>query len=97
MDELIKQAIAQKNLIDFDYRGLHRVAEPHVFGIKNGVRQALVYQIDGGSHSGKVTGWKRVDLHQMLRLKVLDLSFSGQRSFPSGKHSTWDICLAVVS
>lgn len=96
MDEIMKQAISQERLIDFYYQGLHRVAEPHILGVCNGITQALVYQIDGQNKSGRLPNWKRIDIHEVSHLQILDKTFPGRRSFPSGKHSSWDIHLAVV-
>jgi hypothetical protein len=31
----------------FTYQGLHRVAEPHDYGVLNGIEQLLVYQVGG--------------------------------------------------
>jgi hypothetical protein len=53
IDDLIRTAIMSKNVIEFSYHDYHRIAEPHVFGIHNGRKQLLVYQIGGQSSSVK--------------------------------------------
>jgi predicted DNA-binding transcriptional regulator YafY len=95
MDDLIKQAISQKRLIDFSYHNQHRIAEPHILGMLKGVTQVLIYQVDGES-SNRLPDWRRVNVDEILNLKILDDTFPGQRSSPSGRHSSWDIHLAVV-
>lgn len=96
MDNLIKQAIAQKHLISFYYQGLYRVAEPHILGICKGSKQILVYQVSGQSKSGILPDWRRLNIHEISRLQMLSEKFPGKRSFPSGKHSSWDFHLAIV-
>jgi hypothetical protein len=98
MDNLVVQAIRDKMLIKFNYHGFPRIAEPHIFGIKHGVKQMLIFQVDGDSSKGKadLPNWRRVDLAQVTDLVVLDQAFSGPRPYPSGKHSSWDVQLEVV-
>jgi predicted DNA-binding transcriptional regulator YafY len=95
MDDLIKQAISQKRLIDFSYHNRSRIAEPHTLGMNKGVTQVLIYQVDGES-SSSLPDWRRVNVDEMLNLKILDDTFPGKRSCPSGKRSSWDIHLAIV-
>ncbi|OLL33153.1 hypothetical protein BTH42_04230 [Burkholderia sp. SRS-W-2-2016] len=96
MENLILDAIKNKQLIEFHYRNLPRIAEPHVYGIKNGVLQILCYQTGGQSSNGGIPDWRRFDLDQMSRLTILAHNFPGCRPIPSGKHSAWDSRLAVV-
>jgi hypothetical protein len=66
--------------------GRLRIAEPHDYGVRNGVAQLLVYQIGGDSASGSLPNWRWVVLSQMLKLEVLDPMFRGRdRAAPS-----WD-------
>ncbi len=97
MDALIRQAITEKHLIEFQYHGHHRVAEPHVYGRNNGVLQLLVYQVRGQSSSGRLPDWRRVDLHEISGLRLLNERFPGKRPNPSGEHSRWDEYFAVVT
>jgi hypothetical protein len=96
MDDLIRAAILQKRLIAFDYQGLPRIAEPHVYGRHDGRDQVLVYQVGGESRSGGIPNWRRVDLGQIADLQLLDERFPGQRAAPSGKHSEWDEIYLIV-
>ena len=90
MDQLIREAITEKKLIEFHYKGHHRIAEPHVYGRKGGVDQLLVYQVRGESSSGGLPEWRRVNLPDVSGLRILDETFSGRKLTPSGEHSTWD-------
>jgi hypothetical protein len=93
--ELIKQAIKQRQLIDFYYQGLHRIAEPHILGFSEGVLQVLVRQIRGKSSSNKLPGWRRMNLDDMSHLQILDETFSIQPSFYE-RHSSWDEILISI-
>jgi len=97
MEELIISAIGEKKLVQFDYHGFNRIAEPHVYGKTNGKRQFLGYQVDGGSSRGGIPDWRRFDLHGIRNLRVLEETFPGKRPFPSSKHSHWDHKIAVVA
>lgn len=97
MNQIIQQAIASKKLMEFTYSGHPRLIEPHVLGINAGVIQVLGYQVGGSSGSGGIPEWRRFDLLKISRLKVSTQTFSGRRPFPSGKHSSWDHQIAVVS
>lgn len=97
MDAWIRQAIAEKKLVEFQYQGYARIAEPHVYGRHGGVEQLLVYQVRGGSKSGRLPDWRRVDLPEVSGLNILDETFPGRRANPSGEHSPWDETFAIVS
>ena len=97
MDALIRQAIAEKKLVEFQYQGYTRIAEPQVYGRNGGVEQLLVYQVRGGSKSGRPPAWRRVDLPKVSGLNILDETFPGRRANPSGEHSSWDETFAIVS
>lgn len=97
MESEIKQAIAAKKLVEFTYHNRLRVVEPHVLGVNAGAKQLLGYQVRGGSSSGIIPEWRRFDLSEMSGFKALGESFPGRRQNPSGKHSSWDYQIAVVS
>ena len=54
IDQLLREAIRSKRLIEFEYDGLRRVAEPHDYGVQNGIMKLLVYQVRGDSKSGRL-------------------------------------------
>jgi hypothetical protein len=96
MDERLVSAIGAKRMIEFDYAGHHRVAEAHVYGRKDGVDQLLVFQVAGGSSSGGLPQWRRVNVASMTGLTICDDPFAGARPYPSGLHSAWDEYYAIV-
>lgn len=93
---IIRNAIANKNIIEFNYKGRTRIAEPHVYGIKNEKRQLLVYQVGGGTSSGRIPDWRRVALDEISGLKTTDQKFNRARDSPSGDYSDWDVIIARV-
>jgi hypothetical protein len=92
---IIRNAITNRNIIEFSYHGYQRIAEPHVYGIHNGKRQILVYQIGGLTSSGKIPDWRRINLDEISNVKVTTEKFSGPR-MEASKHSDWDTIIAVV-
>lgn len=90
------QAINEKKLLDFDYDGYHRIAEPHVYGKKDGEDAVLVYQVSGQSSSGGLPNWRRMKLKGITNMKVLDETFPGKRPV-SGSHSSFDTTYLIVS
>ncbi len=97
MNDAICEAIRNKRMVEFEYDGYHRVAEPHVYGVNGGVEQLLVYQVGGQSSSGGLPEWRRMDLHSIVGFQVLGKTFAGRRQTPSGRHSSWDITYEIVS
>jgi len=88
-DALLRSAIAQRRLIKFSLHGCVRIAEPHDYGIRDGVAQLLVFQVGGESRSGTPPNWRWVVLSHASRFDLLDATFPGGRKAPSGKHSPW--------
>jgi hypothetical protein len=49
---LLCAAINSKRLIEFQYKQRRRIAEPHDYGMIEGVKKLPTYQIEGESESG---------------------------------------------
>ena len=96
-DELLRFAIADKRAVTFILDGCRRIAEPHDYGVIDGVPRLFFYQTGGESRSGPPTGWRWGLLSKISELKVLDSRFAGARPAPSGRHNRWDILIATVS
>ena len=96
LGNLITSAIASKNIVEFDYHGYHRIVELHVYGIQQAREQLLVYQIAGGSSSGGLPEWRRMDVVGITNFALTVGTFAGPRPYPSGKHSSFDRIIAVV-
>ncbi len=94
---VIRAAIANRNLVEFTYRGYLRIAEPHVYGIKDGKRQILVYQIGGLTSTGRVPDWRLIGLEEISGLKVLKgETFEGPRKHEISDYDHWDAVVAAV-
>lgn len=94
--DTIRDAIRNKRIIEFDYDGHHRIAEPHVHGISNGTYELHTYQIGGGSKSGGIPDWRRMKVDDIKNLRVTDQRFKGRRPIYSGKHSPFDQTFDIV-
>lgn len=97
MNDIIQTAISERKIVEFDYHGHHRIAEPHIYGILDGEHDILVFQIAGSSSSGGLPQWRRMHLNEISNLEMTDQRFPGPKPNPSGKHSSFDTILAVVS
>ena len=96
-DRLIRTAIAQTRMIQFQLDGLLRIAEPHDYGIMNGTLRLLVYQVGGRSRSGRLPDWRLVTLEHASGFELLEKAFAGPRPQGSRKHQNWDRLFASVS
>lgn len=78
--QIIAQAIRHRRLLAFQYDGLHRVVEPHAYGVTRAENEAVrCFQVQGESNSGQATGWKLMLVDGMHDLTVLPESFAGAR------------------
>lgn len=76
----IAGAIANKQRLQFGYRGYSRVVEPHTYGIdKKGQRALVGYQVSGGSRSKEYRGWKTFHEAEMRDIRVLSKRFRAPR------------------
>jgi hypothetical protein len=92
------RAIVEKRLIEFVYKiGRLRVAEPHDYGIRNGVERLLAFQIGGDSRSGTPRSWKELDVDAIYQLRLLDRPFPGTRADAAQHHLVWDTLFARVT
>ena len=66
MDAEIRQAIADKKLVEFSYQSFIRIAEPHAYGSMGGIDQLLAYQIRGGSRSRNLPKWASVPVSDLF-------------------------------
>src|SRR5258708_12571574 len=86
---LLNSAIENKQLLRFKYKGKERVAEPHDYGIQNGIVRLLCWQV-GGQSGGRIPGWRLIDVGDIEDCEMLDRRFGGNREVVSGKHHRWD-------
>lgn len=97
VDNMIRNAIASKNIIKFTYQGRQRIAEPHICGIHSGRKQLLVYQIGGDSARGDLPNWRRFNVDEISSIQITSQSFNARQPLLSGKHRVFDEILAVAT
>ncbi len=97
-DAQLRLAIANKRLIRFRYHGVPRVAEPHDYGVHNGITRLLVYQLRGPVRSarGNAIGWRLLDLSKLEDCVALDDTFPGSRGPAHRQHLVWEVLHARV-
>lgn len=100
LDARIRFAIANRRLMQFTYKAgeRERVAEPHDYGVRNGVTKLLVYQLRGFTSSrDRLPAWKELDVSKIAALTVLPDAFPGSRGTAHRQHKNWDIVYARVA
>lgn len=89
--ELLRQALAHKQVIRFTYDGLERLVEPHAFGVTAGLKLMLRgYQTGGESNTG--LGWKLFDLGRAEDLELIEVNFIT----PRNGYRTGDGAMAMI-
>lgn len=94
-DELIREAIRQKRLLQIEYKGRTRIVEPHDYGICKGSVKLLAYQV-GGSSSARIPNWRWIEADQISAIELLSKKFPGGRLAPTGQHHQWEALYARV-
>jgi hypothetical protein len=89
INTLLWQAIEQRRLIRLVYKSSERIVEPHDYGIHNRIVKLFAYQV-GGSSSHKLPAWRWFEEDLISDIHLLNRTFAGGRSTPSGKHHKWD-------
>ena len=75
-EELIRQALAERRVVQFKYHGYSRRVEPHALGRVTGDRSALLgWQVSGGSASEPPPGWRTFVLADIKSLKLMSPTF----------------------
>ncbi|TMN16197.1 hypothetical protein FF950_19020 [Pseudoxanthomonas sp. X-1] len=71
--DIVRNAIATKQIIYANYQGHYREMCPHVIGRKNGREQALFYQFGGYTSTGPITedtakNWRCIPLEGLTNV-----------------------------
>lgn len=75
--DLLRQALAERRLVEFNYHGFLRRVEPHALGHATGGRPALLaWQVAGGSASEPPPGWRTFVLADIDAPKLLRKNFA---------------------
>jgi len=97
LDACLRTAIAERRLIQFDYEGSTRVAEPHDYGLRDSLPRTLVYQRRKAGRAGlRVIGWRDIFLSKMSNCQVLAETFPGSRRDAHEHRYKWDVLYARV-
>lgn len=97
VDRVLRLAITERRIVTFTLHDLPRRAEPHDYGMIDGVARLFFYQVGGRSRSGRPVGWRWAVVSEMSDLAMLDERFTGARPSPTGRHVDWDLLFASVS
>lgn len=97
LDEQLRFAIAHKRLVQLNYRGRRRIAEPHDFGLQKGTTRLLIYQRSKSGGSDDSRGWRLLDTSKISDCVVLEQFFSGSREQSHQRHHAWDVLYARVT
>jgi hypothetical protein len=77
IEELIRQALNERRVVQFKYHGYVRRAEPHALGRATGDRPALLgWQVSGGSASEPPPGWRTFVVAEIEALGVTRRTFA---------------------
>ena len=97
MKQKICEAIQNKSVLNLFYDGHMRVVEPHAHGMSDAGKNVLrCFQIDGGSNSGKVLGWKLMKVNEIELLSITDRQFSKPRNGYSKGDQVMDLILCEL-
>jgi len=73
-------AIKNRNILTFTYRGHPRVVEPHAYGVTTAGNDALrCFQTAGTSRKNKVPDWKLMTVREISNLSVETTTFASAR------------------
>ncbi len=95
LEQRLHDAIDDRFLVQFFYKGHLRIVEPHVLGVKDGRLHVLTYQVGGTSSSGSLPDWRRFFVDELSELQVTSQAFVPQQ-LTFKRHSAFDRQIAVV-
>ena len=80
MENIIKEAIEQKKILEFYYKDELRIVEPFVHGISTTGKESLRgFQIGGTSSDSESFGWKLFSVEKIRSLETKNQSYNGIR------------------
>ena len=76
MNEIIREAIENKRMIEFNYKDEVRVVEPYAYGVSSKNNDILRgYQVEGGSSSSSDLGWRLFTVDKIENIIITDIEF----------------------
>ncbi len=94
-EQQIHDAIENRTVLRFAYKGHQRVVEPHVLGVKDGRLQVLTWQLGGASSSRSLPDWRRFNVDMIGDIEETGDTFRGSR-LAYARPSPFDRQIAVV-
>lgn len=80
MNNLLVNAIRNKEILELRYHGYSRIVEPHAYGVdKHGNEKLRCYQIAGGSVSNDPVDWKILKVAEIHSIHTTGRQFSSAR------------------
>jgi len=80
MENIIKTAIENKQLLRFVYKNKIRLVEPYTFGESSSGKDTLsAFQIEGGSDASSDLCWRQFPLRDIKDLSLMDSHFENIR------------------
>ena len=80
MNQVISNAINNRELLSFTYDGYQRIVEPHTYGVTSKGKDSLrAYQVQGGHASSHNELWHLFTVAKMAGISSTGNSFSGPR------------------
>lgn len=94
MNTEIREAIAQRRVLELRYHGYNRVVEPHAYGRDKSSDEILrCYQVGGDSESGERVGWKLLKVAEAHSVHKLTQTFVQRPQYrPNDKSMEYMFC-----
>jgi hypothetical protein len=86
LDERIRRAVAEKRLLELRYKSTVRLAEPHDYGVIDGIERLLIFQLHGPDSGKGAVGWRLLDVVKIESCVVTAQTFAGSRGHSHQQH-----------
>lgn len=88
VEDLLRQALQERRMVQFRYHGYSRRMEPHALGhVTEGRLAVLGWQVSGGSASEPPPGWRTFLLSEIESLKLMRQTFAPRPDYrPASIH-----------
>ncbi len=80
MNQIIRDAVLNRSVLEFTYHGHPRIVEPHAYGLSLKQNEVVrCYQTGGTSDSGTVPCWRLMEIDEIESLSMTGQHFVGER------------------
>lgn len=93
--DTLDKALKNLHTVKFEYDGFERIVEPYHYGIFGKDRHLHCYQINGGSKTGNVPGWKNFKIDTIKNIKINDELFSPRDAYNASGSKYKDIMNSI--